>query len=146
MVLAAMLFKKALGVKLHCRTIRNLLVENHRKTTKKADLAREMYDTILDAVALNKHYFPKVTKGTTKVQNLYAYATWGEYVTGDSGTELWIIGPKFREFAEKNGVKNSTLHLEELSQEGLVRKFSGGYTAKHKLGDTEPRCYCLRIP
>lgn len=65
--LSARIFNKALGVKLNVAGMRDLLVEVHRKSVKKESLARELYDTIMDEVAMHGQYFP-TTSGKRKGQ------------------------------------------------------------------------------
>lgn len=142
-ILSAKLFSKALGIKFSIKAIRNLLVETFRNAPKRVNLAQQLYETVLDEVALHGQYFPKAKKGKTN-ENYYIPTTlWGEHAKLNGKNVLWIVSSKFQEFASKNGFGNYTPYLQELSDAGLLKKYSGGYTTKHRLGDNEPRCYCL---
>lgn len=144
-ILSARLFNKALGLKLNVPGLRTLLIEAHRKATTKKDIAQELYDVVLDEVALHGQYFPKAQKDTHRVSELFPTTLWGERTTTGGHDELWIVGSKFREFAGKHGFGNCTPYLQELSDTGLVKKFSDGFTSKHPLGSNSPRCYCFYI-
>lgn len=141
--LSARLLNRALGLKLNVSGIRDLLVEDHRKSPKKQDLAQNLYDAVLDEVALHGQYFPKAQKGKNNGSFYIPTTIWGEHTTLESKKVLWIVGSKFREFASKNGFENYTAYLKALSEAGLLRRFSNGYTSKYRLGNNEPRCYCL---
>lgn len=140
--LSARLFKRTFGLEMNVSGIRDLLVENHRKSIKKSDLAQELYDAIMDEVALHGQYFPK-TGGKNK-NSLIPTTLWGERTTSGNKDVLWIVGGKFQEFAEDHYFENYTPLLHELHKQGLLRRYSdGGFTTKHRLGNSEPRCYCL---
>lgn len=140
--LSAQLFRKAVGLKLNIPAIRDQLVDNHRKSIKKSDLAKELYDSIFDEVSNWGEHFPKT--GGKNRNSLIPTTMWGEHTTLDNRNVLWIVGTKFQEFAYKHKFKNYTPLLHELHKQGLLRRYSdGGFTTKHRLGNNEPRCYCL---
>lgn len=140
--LAARLFNKALEPKLDVPAIRKLLVEVHPKAPRVGELARELYDTVMDKAGLHGAYFPK-TGG--KHKNLVIPANmWGEYTKRGKRDALWISGIKFREFTEEKFI-NPKPYLHELHNQGLVERFSDGFTCKHTLGHSEVRCYCFYL-
>lgn len=139
--LSARIFNKAQGVKLDVAGMRDLLVEVHRKSVKKESLARELYETIMDEVALHGQYFP-TTSGKRKDQ-INPFSMWGEQTTLQGKEVLWIAGRKFQEFAGQHGFDNPTPYLQELHKQGLVKKYSDGFTTKHNLGGNQVRCYCF---
>lgn len=139
--LSARMFNKALGVKLNVAGMRDLLVEVHRKSVKKEGLARELYDTIMDEVALHGQYFP-TTSGKRKDQ-INPFSMWGEQTTLHGKDVLWIAGSKCQEFARNHGFEDLAPYLRELHKQGLVNQYSGGFTTKHNLGENQVRCYCF---
>lgn len=145
-VLSAKLFSEALGLNLNIQSIRTLLVQIHGKAPKQSDLAQELYQSILDEVALHGAHFP-TTSGTNKNQFILS-DMWGERTTlksknGKPQNVLWIAGPKFQEFAAKHGFENYAQFMDELCNQKKLKRYSDGYTAKHRLGSHSPRCYCL---
>lgn len=139
--LSARIFNKALGVKLNVAGMRDLLVEVHRKSVKKESLARELYDTIMDEVAMHGQYFP-TTSGKRKGQ-INPFSMWGEQTTLQGKDVLWIAGSKCQEFARSHGFEDLAPYLRELQKQGLVKQYSDGFTTKHKLGENQVRCYCF---
>lgn len=139
--LSARLFNRALDLKLNVPGIRDLLVDAHRKSPQKQNLAQSLYDSVLDEVAIHGQCFPKT--GGKNRNSLIPTTMWGEYTTSGNRDVLWIVGSKFQEFASKNGFENYTAYLKTLSEAGLLRRFSNGYTSKYRLGNSNPRCYCL---
>lgn len=139
--LSARIFNKAQGVKLDVAGMRDLLAEAHRKAPHKGDIAQELYDTIFDEVALHGQHFP-TTSG--KKRHLIAPdSLWGEQTTLQGKEVLWIAGRKFQVFAGQHGFDNPTPYLQELHRQGLVKKYSDGFTTKHNLGGNQVRCYCF---
>ena len=139
--LSATLFSKALGLDVDIPGMRDLLAEAHRKAPHKGDIAQELYDTIFDEVALHGQHFP-TTSG--KKRHLIAPdSLWGEQTTLQGKEVLWIAGNKFQEFARNHGFDNPTPYLQELHKQGLVKKYSDGFTTKHNLGGNQVRCYCF---
>ena len=141
-IVAAQVANKALKLTLDVDGLRELLLQLHQTAIKEHDIAQELYDTVLDEVGSHGSYFPK-TSGKNR-NAVIPTALWGEYGKRGNRDVLWISGIKFREFTKKK-FANPTPYLNELHQQGLVEKFSDGYTTKHRLGNSEVRCYCLYI-
>ncbi len=131
-----------MGLKLSIAGIRELLAEVHKKAPKADELAQELYDTVMDKAGLHGAYFPK-TGGKHK-DLVISSNIWGEYAKRGDRNVLWISGIKFREFTAERFI-NPTPYLHELHKQGLVAKFSGGFTCKRTLGHSEVRCYCFYL-
>lgn len=139
-IIAAQVANKAVKINLNVDNLRESLLQLHQTAATERDIAQELYDTVMDKAGHYGSYFPK-TGGKNK--NFVIPATlWGEYTTRNKREVLWISGIKFREFAGKR-FANPTPYLNELYQQGLVEKFSDGFTTKHRLGNSNVRCYCF---
>lgn len=141
LILSAKLFQKAIGLKLNIKAIRDLLISTYNSSPSREDLAMELYHAVIDEIALHGQHFPNADGKNRNYPVLSDM--WGECVTNNSSKIIWIAGVKFKEFAEKSGFENYRQYLEALSNKRLLKKFSDGYTVKHRLGSQSPRCYCL---
>ncbi len=141
LILSAKLFEKAIGLKLNIKAIRDLLTSIYDSSPSREDLAMELYHAVMDEIALHNQHFPS-KDGKNRDYPLLS-EMWGECVTNNSSKNIWIAGVKFKEFAVKSGFENYGQYLEVLRNQGLLKKYSDGYTTKHRLGPHSPRCYCL---
>lgn len=139
--MTALLFEQAFSLKMDVDKLFQLLVSIHRKAPKRENLAKDLYDAVMDEVATHGAYFPK-TGGKNK--NIILPSTlWGEYTTESKKDVLWIVKDKFEEFAGKYGFENCKPYLPQLEAQGLIKKFSDRYAVKHTLEGNTARCYCL---
>lgn len=78
--------------------------------------------------------------------NMFGYGFKDKYFAGDkSKTHVWVASAYFRDLFKKLTGKEFDTMQKEFANRKYIRKFSDGYTSKHKLHDVITRCYCINI-
>ncbi|MBR6790685.1 MAG: DUF927 domain-containing protein [Oscillospiraceae bacterium] len=142
-LLAAKLGKQWLGLDFHLDELRDLLIENHRKTREENDLATQIYFALLEEIGRNSSHFLDAKKQI----EMSGLGVWGVFDTRKGQPVIWVGNSFIEDFVERRKFSSFLSMRSEMVERGMLVMLSGGhYLEKHKLGKTFAQCYCVIPP